>query len=278
MSPAAGAGREIPGPPAWSAADQAALFTRFGFSFLNAPLMAGTAALLVPLAVGLGSDRRVAVLLAMAFGLGTLAWPYAKHDFAEPAAGSSPWRRRPWCSPAPRRRHRGRRWPILLVGAGILAALASGSKYTAAWFIPLLGVQIALLWRRRAPAPLAAFLGLPVLALAGMLLFTGRAPALWSGLAPGPGQRLAGLLALGGLYGLLLSPGKSLFLYAPPLLLAVVGLPLFCADTVRRPSSLWPRPWSICWCTAARGSGTAGGGGHATLCRRCPLLRCGPCR
>ena len=30
-----------------------------------------------------------------------------------------------------------------------------------------------------------------------------------------------------GLYGLLLSPGKSLFLYAPPLLLSVLGLPFF---------------------------------------------------
>jgi hypothetical protein len=116
----------------------------------------------------------------------------------------------------------------LLVGAGLLAALAAGAKYTAAWFLPLLALQALLLWRGRAGLRAAVvLLALPVAAVAGTLLVAGRAPAIWAGWRQGLASGWLDFSVWEGLYGLLLSPGKSLFLYAPPLLLAVAGLPFF---------------------------------------------------
>lgn len=235
------------GPASWSDAQQAALFSRFGFSFLNGWLMALTAALLVPLAGLLGYGRRTAVLLALGFGVGTLAWPYAKHDFAEPAAGALALGATVLIFTARPRAWETARWTkvFLLAASGGLAALAAGARYTAAWFIPLLAVQVALLWlwpvpfasrsvtvrcsRRMGPAlqALAVFLLPPTLAAVGVLMMTGRAPALWSGWRQGLASGWLDFSVWEGLYGLLVSPGKGLFLYAPPLLLSLAALPWF---------------------------------------------------
>ncbi|MGH2350160.1 MAG: hypothetical protein ACRDJN_00920 [Chloroflexota bacterium] len=144
----------LPGPPAWSAEEQAALFTRFGFSFLNAPLMALTGALLVPLASLLGYTSRAGIVLAVGYGVGTLAWPFAKHDFSEPAAGVFALASTVLVFVAVRRRRRLGEHLSVAVVAGGLAAMAAGAKYTAAWFIPLLAVQLALLWVGGRPHPL----------------------------------------------------------------------------------------------------------------------------
>ncbi|MDQ3702352.1 MAG: hypothetical protein M3442_15745, partial [Chloroflexota bacterium] len=276
-SPVAHSGVErreaLVGPVTWSDAQQAALFSRFGFSFLNGWLMALTAALLIPLAGLLGYGRSAAVVLALGYGVGTLAWPYAKHDFAEPAAGALAlgatvlvfaarpksgfrtfrlaWHRkrvRPSLGHEPQTNTGETAWRTtvgLLATAGVLAALAAGARYTAAWFVPLLAVQVTLLWlwpgpfpsrtvavrlsRRMGPAlqAVAVFLLPPTVAAVGVLLVTGRAPALWSGWRQGLASGWLDFSVWEGLYGLLVSPGKGLFFYAPPLLLSLAALPWF---------------------------------------------------
>lgn len=297
---AAGRLEALEGPASWSDAAQAALFSRLGFSFLNGPLMALTAALFIPLAGLLGYRRRVAVLLALGYGVGTLAWPYAKYDFAEPGAGALALGATALVfAAAPR--HGGaapRKALVPLATAGGLAALAAGARYTAAWFIPLLAVQIALLWlcparsdRRPGPAetpaagppplsrqlreglcPVAAFLALPLLAGAGVLLVTGRAPALWSGWRQGLASGWLDFSVWEGLYGLLLSPGKGLFYYAPPLLLSLAGLPFFLRRHGRAGFIFVAAPLLYLLVYGSKGVWHGGGWGPRYLVAALPLM------
>ena len=55
----------------------------------NGLVTALTAALLWLTALRLGYSDRVGVLLALLFGLGTIAWPYANHFFGEPLSALS---------------------------------------------------------------------------------------------------------------------------------------------------------------------------------------------
>ncbi len=52
----------------------------------NALVTAITALLLMQWARALGYERRVALAVALSFGVGTLAWPYATHYFGEPTS------------------------------------------------------------------------------------------------------------------------------------------------------------------------------------------------
>lgn len=250
------------GPGTWTQDEQRRLFARFGFSFLNAPLMALAAACLVPLAVALGYSPVAGALLSLGFGAGTMAWPYAKLDFSETtatafvvAATALVWLAREAGWPS-------RRAMAYLSVAGVLAVAAAGAKYSAAWFLPLLGAQIAMLWLfphhpvgngggeegpagmtagvtlglgrlpidgriRRAAGALALFLLPAGLAGAVAVGLAGVSPTIWAGLRTGLDQGWLNFPIWVGLYGLLLSPGKSVFLYAPPLVLAVVAAPAF---------------------------------------------------
>ncbi|HEX2325308.1 MAG TPA: hypothetical protein VHQ00_07895, partial [Chloroflexota bacterium] len=236
--PPGGDGPALPiaGPSSWSEEQQEALFTRFGYSFLNGLLMAATAALLVPLAGLLGYGRRVGIAVALVFGVATPAWPYARYDFAEPGAGLFMLGATALIFGAAGRGW-GRGWwaMAMLAGAGVLASLAAGAKYTAAWCLPLLAVQVLLLWGRRdwrrSVVAVTAFLAPAVLGGAVVLLLAGRAPSLWTGWRQGIASGWLDFAVTDGLYGLLVSPGKGLFLYAPPLLLAVAGLPFFIRRT-----------------------------------------------
>ena len=194
--------------------------------------MAATAALLVPLAGLLGYGRRVGIAVALVFGVATPAWPYARYDFAEPGAGLFMLGATALIfGAAGQGQGRGRVAAAMLAGAGVLASLAAGAKYTAAWCLPLLAVQVLLLWGRRdwrrSVVAVTAFLAPAVLGGAVVLLLAGRAPSLWTGWRQGIASGWLDFAVTDGLYGLLVSPGKGLFLYAPPLLLAVAGLPFF---------------------------------------------------
>ncbi len=242
------------GPPSWSAAQQASLFSRFGFSFTNAPLMALAAALLVPLAVLLGYSLRAGVLLALGTGVGTLAWPYAKYDFSETAAAAFATGATVLVLLACRPQASAPRALLLALAGGLSAALAAGAKYSAAWFIPLLAAELVLLQHhggrglarhaggedasrslqgRRARsegatvARLVAFLAPAALAMLLVPLATHAPPTIWTGWRAGLARGWLDFPLWDGLYGLLLSPGKSLFLYAPPLVLAPAGMVAF---------------------------------------------------
>jgi len=58
-------------------------FTRFFVCLFNSPVLAATAALLYLFGIDLGYRRRTALFVALAYGLATVAWPYARTLFAE---------------------------------------------------------------------------------------------------------------------------------------------------------------------------------------------------
>lgn len=220
--------------PAGPPADYA---TRFAVTALNAPLTAATAALLAWWAMQLGAPGAWATALALLYGLTTLAWPYARTFFSEPLAAllillaaerADAARRLPAGAPARQR-------------AFFLSGLAGGlllpTRIAAGVALPVIGLYALWVawrgWAGAAPAPgrqRPSFVR-PVAAWAGGLL-PGAALLAWYNLARfgtpvASGYASEGSLfttpLLEGLYGLLFSPGKSVFLYAPALLLALPG-------------------------------------------------------
>lgn len=201
--------------------------TRFAVSALNAPLTAATAALLAAWALRLGASRRAAAALALCYALGSFAWVYSRTFFSEPLAALLLLIAAERADAAWRTRTAG---PLLV--AGLATGLLLATRIASGVALPLLGLFV-----------------LATQAVAGGATFSLRRAVggvvWWSlGLLPGLGLvagynllRFGTPLATGyasesalfttplteGLYGLLLSRDKSLFLYAPPLLLALPG-------------------------------------------------------
>ncbi len=230
--------------PAGPPADYA---TRFAVTALNAPLTAATAALLAWWALRLGATRAWATALALLYGLATLAWPYARTFFSEPLAAllilaaaerADAARRLPPGAPA-------RLWALFLSGLAI--GLVLPTRIAAGVALPVIALYVLwLAWNAEAgpatvtaPAPVVGTTEQTraVYALRAMVtwasgLLPGLALLVWYNLARfgtpiASGYASEGSLfttpLLEGLYGLLLSPGKSVFLYAPALLLALPG-------------------------------------------------------
>ncbi len=199
--------------------------------FTNSIVTASTGVVLFFLAMRLGAPRRRAALLALVFGLGTYAWPHARTLFSEPltalfligavlaaiaAVDEGSWRR--------------------AALAGACAGLALNVRTSAAIFPVLVGLFVAVgFLRRRGAIPSvigATAFGIPVLAGFGLLL----ASNAWRYGSPtdlGPPSVPFNFPLSEGLVNLYFSSGKSLFLYVPVLLVAVVALPV----AVRK------RPW-----------------------------------
>lgn len=208
-------------------------------TWLNPWLTALTCGLLFLWLRHLGFGRRVAGLSVVFYGLGTLAWPYAKTFLSEPAQALS-----------------------LLAAAGLLACRGEGwdssrHKWSRVWgagglyglsllvrpfhiialpaFLVYLGIAGcgarkggASSWgkgRWEAFGPFLAFL-LPVaLTVAWLLGYNWYRFGDWREFGYGPHATYAFRPArLGeGLYGLFLSPGKGLVFYSPIVLLALAG-------------------------------------------------------
>ncbi len=195
----------------------------------NGLVTAFTAALLWLTAVRLGYRDRTGLLLALLFGLATIAWPYAEQFFGEPLSaaglllafyGILSWR----SSGA---------WGWMLA-AGIAAGVAVATVTAHAVLVALLALYAVVVWlQRRAAArskaitdlrAAAAFL-LPIL-LAGLLLLAYNQARFGSPFATGyhfeSGEGFTNPL-VPGLWGLLFSPYRSLFLHTPLLLAGLVG-------------------------------------------------------
>ena len=208
----------------WWAPDHEHQATQRTVALLNAFTTATGLLLLYSLAHALFGSQRIALAIALTYGMATMAWLYATLTYSEPlltlillltcrflvAAEQHP-------AVA----------PLLLGAAGFCSGLAILTKYPAVIYLP------ALLWyawmiSRPARWNLLAFL-LPlvsgVIALAGYNIW--RYEDMFT-----TGYHIKELTRLPrppwyGLYTLFFSLGKSLFIYAPPLLPALYLLPRF---------------------------------------------------
>ncbi|NTU78507.1 MAG: hypothetical protein HGA45_03750 [Chloroflexales bacterium] len=216
--------------------------SRLAVTALNGPVTAATTAVLAAWALALGAPRRWAAALALLYGLATFAWPYTRTFFSEPLAAllilvSAYAAYRAQASGAIRRPAvSGRPWsqsplvPLLI--SGLAGGLLLTTRIAAGIALPVIGIYVLWgSWRawRRTGSP-SSFILHPSAFMLGLL--PGLLLLLWYNLA-----RFGTPLASGyaseaglfttplaeGLYGLLLSPGKSVLLFAPPLLLALPG-------------------------------------------------------
>jgi hypothetical protein len=188
-------------------------------------------------ALALGTPQRAALLLAMLLGGATVLWPYGTSFYSEAwQAAAFVWaaallleaRQTSLLQETPSASRRARR---LVVFAAVLVAIAGLTKPTSLIFAP--GFLVAALFdrslspRTRVETALALALGIALAAAIHVSWNTYRFGRPfdfgygWGGMIPQlpPRQFLAGDVPRG-LVVLLLSPGKSIVLWAPVLLLA----------------------------------------------------------
>ncbi len=214
-------------------------FTRFFVCLFNGPVCAATAALLYLFGVDLGYRRRTSSFTALAFGLSTIAWPYARTFYAETLHTF-------WLVLAAwtiyRYAHTGRlRW---MVAAGAAVGLGTATKYVMAVAGPAFALYLLLeFWRRsewrerwRWSARTLLAGGLPfILIICALLAFnyarfgsvfeTGVTTSERRGPADTWTTTATPLLSL---YGLFFSSGKGFFFFSPITVLSLWGIiPLF---------------------------------------------------
>jgi 4-amino-4-deoxy-L-arabinose transferase-like glycosyltransferase len=195
----------------------------------NAATTALSALLLFLMLRRLNYARGVALAAGLAFGLGTMAWPYARYLFSESLAGLGLIASAYFLL---RYRDEPGTTSLLLTGTGLGVALLA--RLNNAIVAPFLGlVLLAYLYRqqgrqwRRYLRPVILF-GLPVLAaliVVGWYNWARFGSPLTTGYLP---EETFSTPFLEGLYGLLLSPGRGLFWYNPLLFAAILGwIPFF---------------------------------------------------
>ena len=215
-------------PLVWLAVQWSALGLVHAAMLLNPLLTAWTGGLVYAAAVRLGWSRFVATIVALAYGLATLAWPYTQTFFSDPVAA----------------------WGLFAAFYAILAHHQSGRKRYLlgaglAWGIAYLARSLNLLtlplylfslgWLLYGALPLRRDRLLPTvrhwIVLGVPIVAAGLLSLWWNWLRYGdlldsgylPNERFSGNWLLG-LYGLLLSPGRGLLWYSPIVLLALGGL------------------------------------------------------
>ncbi|MGD8397363.1 MAG: phospholipid carrier-dependent glycosyltransferase [Anaerolineae bacterium] len=194
----------------------------------NAIVTALTGALVFLSLRRLHFGQGVSLLAALAFGIGTMAWPYARYFFSESLAALGLMLSFYFLL-----HFRDSAVPVsaILAGAGLgIAMLARLNNALAAPFLGLL--LLAYLYRRHgrdwrsyvAPVVLFALPVLGALAITGWYNWHRFGSALTTGYLP---EENFATPFLEGLYGLTLSAGKGLFWYNPLLIAAVAAWPAF---------------------------------------------------
>ena len=190
-----------------------------------------TAALLAALALRLGWSRRIALALALLYGLATPAWAYTTTFFSEPtlalcligAVAALLWYDD---GPTPLAAGIAGGW----LGIALLTHLADSALYGVVF-----GAFLAAATRRQGRWTIFALFAAPIFAALFVAAWYNQA-RFGSILATGygivgdhhdlhPPHTVRGIWE--GMYGLLLSPGKGLFLYAPVLFLSAWAWPCF---------------------------------------------------
>ncbi|HEV2126176.1 MAG TPA: hypothetical protein VGW38_25755, partial [Chloroflexota bacterium] len=268
----------------WSARQTRDFFTRLIYSTLNAFTTAGTGVLVYAIAGLLGYALVVRLVVALGFGVATMAWPYAKLDFSEPASTFfvmlAVWAL--YTSLRGRRRRESSSIGLGLV-ASLALLLAIVGKYTAVLSAGATLVQWAVSSRwwhpegRKRAVSFAVALVFPalVLGLAGVAVvwrFTGETPILFRNVFDRAGEDWLALPVWIGLRGLLFSPGKSLFLYSPWLLLAIPGMVLFARRHGRDAVLFTLFPVVVIWLYSMKVVWHGGGWGPRYLVPLLPLL------
>ena len=211
-------------------ADQQDLIERLFAGFTNSWITALIAVLIFLIAREVGTGRRSAILLALVYGVGTMAWPHAKTLlFSEPLAALLV------CAGvlyAIRTARRGMMpWALLsglAIGASLLARISTApfiiivAAYVVAVPLVQAGLRSRRAWRDLIPRTLTFAVGL---AIPVMILLAVNAWRYGSAGDTGYGAVPLDFSPLEGLFGLILSPGKGLLWYAPVLLVAIVALP-----------------------------------------------------
>lgn len=193
--------------------------TRLGALWTNALVAATTAVVLVLLCEALGASRRGAVLLALAYGLGTMAWPAAKTLFSEPPTAL-------FTTVAVLGAVRGVReaksapvgWSGFAIGAAVLC------RASAALFLVPLGIYLLVAGR---PGPAGMRRRISVFVAGGALPLLLFAVTNWlrfgSPFDAGYEEVTQNGSLVQGLIGQFFSPGKSIFLYAPVAAIAAIA-------------------------------------------------------
>jgi hypothetical protein len=195
--------------------------TRFAVGLRDPLISALACVVFFLLAAELGYGAAVAAVLTIALGVGTLVWPFSKYSFSEPVTGFFLLLAVYAAFTAVRSTRLA--WSAV---SGIALGLAVGSKATAAFAVPALLVYLVaagappLRTRVRRLVPFVVVLGVPAAALAYVNLTRFGNPL-------DTGYHIQGIIDFSnwiGIAGLLASPSKSVFLYAPVALLGVAGL------------------------------------------------------
>jgi hypothetical protein len=199
--------------------------------FTNSFLTAFALLFVIIVSLQLGASLRGAALIGFAYGFGSYAFAYAKALGAEPGTAMCLIAAVMFAIEASRTRQRP-----ALVACGVAAGAAVLFRSTAAIFLPVLGLWFLAVTFRKAGVrnavrdaalfSLGAFASL--LALAGFNEWRyGNALSLGYGQSSS-NLKLKALRAGGsiftGLWGQWLSPGKSILLYAPFVILAIAGV------------------------------------------------------
>ena len=172
----------------------------------------------------------VAVLTALGYGLGTMAWPYAKYFFSEPLTTLGLMLAL-WGLLSVRQTGRARY--VVISGGGLGAAvLAKVANMVVLPLFLVYGLWLAFHQKERMKKEwgkrlLVQGMALLVpLAIAGTVLLVYNTARTGHPLDMGYAANETFSTPLGlGLFGLLISPGKGLFLYSPLLLAALFGIP-----------------------------------------------------
>ena len=211
------------------------LFTRFTCSFLDVFVTATTCVVIYLFCLDLGYGRRTSVVLAFLYGAGTIAWPYSKTLFRGPVISlfilSGAFY-------AYHYRLDGRLSSLLACSSCL--AIAVLVRLDAMLAVAVIGVYIALTSPRDRGAGREPFILLaPIaIALAANLTYNwARYGSMWITGYEGQGIDTGFSTPFAeGLYGLLLSSGKSIFIYSPVLVLFLPSIFFF--FTARRKEAL----------------------------------------
>ncbi|GAB4531353.1 MAG: hypothetical protein Kow0063_10520 [Anaerolineae bacterium] len=208
--------------PVWGAATTTLLF--------NALATSATGVLLLLYVRELGYDDWVALVAALVFGLATPAWPYAKTFFSDPLSGLcligaalALWR------------FRSRGHAVHALWAGLALSVAVAARYASAALLPLYGLLLIRYQISKSQKAGSKARGWQVWIAFGVpLLITAIGIAYYNFARYGdpfntgylPEESFSGVW-LQGIAGLLVSPGRGLFLYAPVLVISLLAIPTF---------------------------------------------------